>query len=98
VLRAKVGADPAGMAFNSMTALELHDDHPQSPLVNAGAIASVSLVPAANAEGRWAKILAFQSRTADMHVILMTQPIPDGHRVRPGWSRACCCAKPPDHH
>ena len=58
------------MAFNSVTALELHDDHPQSPLVNAGAIASVSLVPAANAEGRWAMILAFQSRTADMRVIL----------------------------
>ena len=69
-LRAKVGADPTGMPFNSVTALELHDDHPQSPLVNAGAIASVSLVPAADAEERWRKILSFQRRMAGRQIAL----------------------------
>ena len=63
-LRAKVGADPTGMPFNSVIALELHDDRPLSPLVNAGAMATVSLLQAPDAEARWAKILAMQSRLA----------------------------------
>ena len=63
-LRVKVGDRPTGMPFNSVIALELHDDRPLSPLVNAGAMATVSLLKAANAEERWAKILAMQSRLA----------------------------------
>lgn len=70
VLRAKVGADPTGMPFSSVTALELHAEHPQSPLVNAGAMASVSLVPGANAEDRWEKVLGFQSRMAGRQISL----------------------------
>ncbi len=34
----KVGADPTGEAFNSVLALELHNDRPMSPMVNAGAM------------------------------------------------------------
>ncbi|MFZ3268681.1 MAG: glutaminase, partial [Mycobacterium sp.] len=34
----KVGADPTGAAFNSVLALELHNDKPMSPMVNAGAM------------------------------------------------------------
>ena len=48
VVQRKIGADPTGMPFNSVTALELHDDRPQSPLVNAGAMATVSLLQAAD--------------------------------------------------
>ena len=33
----KVGADPTGLPFNSVMALELHRGKPLSPLVNAGA-------------------------------------------------------------
>ncbi|HGY6153091.1 TPA: glutaminase, partial [Escherichia coli] len=36
----KVGADPTGLPFNSVIALELHGGKPLSPLVNAGAIAT----------------------------------------------------------
>ena len=36
-VRAKVGADPTGLPFNSVMALELHGGKPLSPLVNAGA-------------------------------------------------------------
>lgn len=72
-LRAKVGADPTGMPFNSVTALELHGAHPQSPLVNAGAIAAVSLVPGTDAEAQWAKVLAFQSRMAGRTITLSTE-------------------------
>ncbi|RFA06714.1 glutaminase [Subtercola boreus] len=62
--RAKVGTDPTGMPFNSVLALALHADKPMSALVNAGAIASASLISATNAEDRWHKILAGQSAFA----------------------------------
>jgi glutaminase len=44
--------------------LELNDDRPLSPLVNAGAISATSLVSAQDAEDRWGQILAFQSACA----------------------------------
>ena len=46
-VRAKLGANPTGAAFDSVLALELHHDKPTSPLVNAGAMATTSFVPAA---------------------------------------------------
>lgn len=63
-LRAKVGADPTGLAFNSVVAIELHGGKPLTPLVNAGAMATVSLVKAATPGERWQKLLATYSRFA----------------------------------
>lgn len=60
----KIGVEPTGMAFNSITALGLHDNQAVNPLVNAGAMASVSLVKATSADDRWQKILANQSKFA----------------------------------
>jgi glutaminase len=60
VVQEKIGANPTGLAFNSVMALELHGGKPQSPLVNAGAMSSVSLVKAGTAEQRWQRILAMQ--------------------------------------
>lgn len=60
----KVGVEPTGMAFNSIVALGMYNNRAVNPLVNAGAIASVSLVKAANAKERWDKIIANQSRFA----------------------------------
>lgn len=60
----KVGADPTGEAFNSVIALELHGDRPLSPLVNAGAIATASLVAAKDSEDRYRQILAIQGAFA----------------------------------
>jgi glutaminase len=57
-LHAKVGADPTGLPFNSVIAVELHGGKPLSPLVNAGAMSTVSLLPAKSADERWAKLLA----------------------------------------
>src|ERR1700743_712681 len=57
----KVGADPTGEAFNSVLALELHNDKPNSPMVNAGAMTTTSLVSATDAEGRGRQILQSQS-------------------------------------
>ena len=69
-VQAKIGADPTGLPFNSVTALTLHDGKPLSPLVNAGAMSTVSLVKGAGAEERWTRILDMQSRLAGRTVEL----------------------------
>lgn len=56
VLKEKVGVEPTGMAFNSKMALSVHEDS-VNPLVNAGAIAAVSLVQATSEQDRWNKVL-----------------------------------------
>ena len=56
VLREKVGVEPTGLAFNSKLALEIYDERSVNPLVNAGAIATVSLVQAKNEKERWQKV------------------------------------------
>ncbi len=58
----KIGVSPTGLPFNSVMAIELHGDKPLSPLVNAGAMASASLVKAASREERWQRILDMQRR------------------------------------
>jgi len=58
VLKDKIGVEPTGLPFNSKLALEIHDARSVNPLVNAGAIASVSLVKAKDEEERWQKVHA----------------------------------------
>jgi glutaminase len=60
----KIGVEPSGLPFNSITALGLHPKKPLNPLINAGAIATVSLLKAASPQDRWEKILAYQGRFA----------------------------------
>lgn len=69
-VREKIGTAPTGLPFNSVMALELHNGKPLSPLVNAGAIATASLVPGDDAEACWAAILACQSRFAGRQISL----------------------------
>jgi glutaminase len=57
VLREKIGVEPTGLPFNSKMALELYDERSVNPLVNAGAIAAVSLVQAKTEEDRWNQVL-----------------------------------------
>jgi glutaminase len=52
-VREKIGVEPTGLPFNSKMALEIYDDRSVNPLVNAGAIAAVSLVQANSEEERW---------------------------------------------
>jgi len=60
----KIGVEPSGMPFNSVVALGMHDNKAINPLVNAGGIASVSLIKARSAAERWDKILSYQSKFA----------------------------------
>jgi len=58
VLDEKIGVEPTGLPFNSRLAIELYKDKRSvNPLVNAGAIAAVSLVQATSEADRWNKIL-----------------------------------------
>ncbi|NGN97778.1 glutaminase A [Grimontia sp. S25] len=69
-VREKIGAEPTGLPFNSVLALCEHQDKPLSPLVNAGAMASVSLLKADNPEQRWQRILDMQRRITAGNVTL----------------------------
>ena len=50
--RAKLGANATGLPFNSLAAIEQGSGR-TNPMVNAGAIATTSLVPGATAAARW---------------------------------------------
>lgn len=53
----KIGADATGLPFNSIFAILLENDHPSTPLVNAGAITACSMVqPLGNSEAKWKAI------------------------------------------
>jgi glutaminase len=69
----KIGVEPSGLPFNSTTALGLHGDKALNPLVNAGAIATVSLIKAGSAEERWRKILDYHGRFAGEKLSLIDE-------------------------
>ena len=50
----KIGADATGLPFNSIFALLLENDHPSTPLVNAGAISACSMIaPQGDSRDKW---------------------------------------------
>ncbi|HEY3141968.1 MAG TPA: glutaminase A [Acidimicrobiales bacterium] len=51
--RHKLGVNSTGHPFDSVIAIELNEDRTMNPLVNAGAIATTSLVPGATPDERW---------------------------------------------
>jgi glutaminase len=55
-VRDKIGVEPTGLPFNSKLALEIHKDRSVNPLVNAGAIAAVSMVKATTEADRWNQV------------------------------------------
>ena len=57
VLNEKIGVEPTGLPFNSKMALELYPERSVNPLVNAGAIAAVSLVQADSEADRSKQVL-----------------------------------------
>lgn len=54
-----IGADATGLPFNSIVAILLENDHPSTPLVNAGAISACSMVkPIGDAKSKWEAIVS----------------------------------------
>ncbi|MGC4105093.1 MAG: glutaminase A [Thermomicrobiales bacterium] len=64
MVRARIGVNATGLAFNSATAVERSADGRTNPMVNSGAIATTSLVPGDSADARWACIHDGLSRFA----------------------------------
>jgi glutaminase len=69
-VRQKVGVNATGLPFNSVMAVELNADRTMNPMVNAGAIATTSLVPGATAEEKWRFIQDGLSRFAGRRLAL----------------------------
>lgn len=60
---ARVGVDPTADPFNSIMRLEMVAPHrPQNPLINAGAIVTLSLLPYASSEERFLAVRALTRR------------------------------------
>ena len=68
----KVGSEPTGRAFNSVFAVADMPTHTGHAYVNAGAIATVSLL-SGDANSKWNKILDFYSRAAGEKLSLIDE-------------------------
>jgi len=70
---ARVGSEPTGRPFNSVVAVVDMPTHTGNPLVNAGAIATTSLISGSSANEKWNKILAFYSKAAGEKLSLIDE-------------------------
>jgi glutaminase len=69
----KVGSEPTGRPFNSPLAVVDMATHSGNPLVNAGAIATTSLISGKDADDKWNKILTFYSKAAGEKLVLLDE-------------------------
>ncbi|HSY65993.1 MAG TPA: glutaminase A [Terriglobales bacterium] len=69
----RIGSEPTGRAFNSVLAVVDMPTHTANPLVNAGAIATTSLISGKNEDEKWSKILDFYSKVAGEKLILIDE-------------------------
>jgi glutaminase len=69
----RVGSEPTGRPFNSVSAVVDIPTHTGNPLVNAGAIATTSLISGADANAKWNKILGFYSKAAGEKLSLIDE-------------------------
>jgi len=69
----RVGSEPTGRAFNSVTAVVEMPTHTANPLVNAGAIATTSLISGKDANEKWNKILDFYGKVAGEKLALIDE-------------------------
>jgi glutaminase len=81
----KVGVEPTGDAFNQIS-LSPDTGRPRNPMINAGAIASTSLVTGRSAEDRWNRILGlfslYAGRPLGLNEKVYASERDTGHRNR----------------
>jgi glutaminase len=68
--RERLGVNATGLPFNSFAAVERSADGRTNPMVNAGAIATTSLIPGDTAEARWRFVHDGLSRFAGRTLVL----------------------------
>jgi len=69
----RIGSEPTGRAFNSPIAVVDMPTHTANPLVNAGAIATTSLITGSSADEKWNKILDFYGKAAGEKLSLIDE-------------------------
>jgi glutaminase len=69
----RIGSEPTGRPFNSVPAVVDMPTHTGNPFVNAGAIATTSLISGRNEDEKWNKILNFYSRVAGEKLVLIDE-------------------------
>lgn len=55
----RIGVEPTGLPFNDLSGIERSRNQPMNPMVNAGAITTVSLLKVDSPEQRWSLILDY---------------------------------------
>jgi len=84
VVKEKIGVNATGLPFNSILAIELIPTRSVNPFVNAGAMASTSLVAAKDSASRWASIKAnmdaFAAHELDFNEIVYDSEVNDNLR------------------
>jgi glutaminase len=69
----RIGSEPTGRPFNSVPAVVDMPTHTGNPFVNAGAIATTSLISGKNTDEKWNKILDFYSKVAGEKLVLIDE-------------------------
>lgn len=71
-----INTEPTGFAFNSIMNMEInHRKHPMNPFVNAGAIATTSLISGKDANEKFERILSFMKQICDDTDITLNKEI-----------------------
>ena len=65
-----LGTNATGLPFDSVMAVELNSSRTMNPLVNAGAIATTSLLPGSTMEDKWEHVLEGLSRFAGRPLVM----------------------------
>jgi glutaminase len=68
----RIGVEPTGLPFNSIRAVEIHPERSVNPLVNAGALAAVSLLQGEDPAEKWLRLLTWYGRFAGRDLALLT--------------------------
>ena len=85
----KVNVEPTGMGFNSIVNLEIRNqDRPYNPMINAGAIATTSLIYGENQEHKLQRILTFLRRATNNPNIDVNKEIYESEKATGDRNRA----------
>jgi glutaminase len=75
VLVKKVGVEPTGMPFNSIMSVKLRYPEGQNPCVNAGAIATTSLIKGKDSQDKMKRVLKMLEGLTGHRMVLMKRSL-----------------------